>query len=523
MSVLIFNNITFYYVNQAEKLFNNLSLNLDTNWKLGLIGRNGSGKTTLLHLIDGSFQPLKGNICSDVNIFYFPFQFKSEKSKVLEIIKEGIAPFSIWEAQMETLLKRGDAISISEYGDIFEQYQKADGYRINSIIEKEISEIGLEPEILERDFNLLSGGEQTRAQLVSLFLKKNSFPLIDEPTNHLDMDGRIQLAEYLRCKSGFIVISHDRNFLDLCIDHVLSINKNDITITKGNYSVWKYNFDINEEFEKRKNENIKREIRSLSLAARKRRTWSLRKEKEKTGSYDKGFITHRAAKAMKRALQIERRISRKLEEKKTLLKNVEKKRYLKINKSRTTGDIILNADNISLNFGDHQVFKNFNLTVRKGDRIAIIGKNGSGKTSALNIITRKVPIDKGYVSVPAHYTYFYLQQNPVWVKGMLRDYLKQENIEETMFRNILAALGIEGEIFERPLETFSKGENKKAELAQSFIKPYDVIIWDEPLNYLDIISREMLEDTILKFKPTMIFTEHDIRFVENIATEIIEL
>lgn len=523
MSSIVLNNITYGYGQAGGMLFDKLNLNIDTGWRLGLIGRNGRGKTTMLRLINGTLRPLKGSVYSDIRTFYFPCVTENTGRAVMSVIKEAIAPFEQWETEMENLLKTGDEKSLSAYGDILEKYQKADGYLIGSLIEKEINEIGLDSGLLNRAFNELSGGEQTKTLLVSLFLKKNSFPLIDEPTNHLDIEGRIQMADYLSTKNGFIVVSHDRYFLDKCIDHVLSINKNDVTITRGNYSAWKYNFDIAEKFEYRKKENIKKEVKSLEFAAKKRRSWSVKKEKEKKGASDKGFIGHRAAKSMKRALNIERRISGKLEEKKELLKNYEKERELKFNKVKSSGDIILSAENISVNYNGRDVISNFSFTVRRGDRIAIIGKNGCGKTSILNIITKEISVNRGNVFFPPHYSYFYMRQNPVWGNGLLRDRLKQEKIDETVFRNIMAAFGLEGDIFERPLETFSRGENKKAEFAKSFVKSYDVIIWDEPLNFLDIMSREQIENTVLKYEPTLIFTEHDLRFVENIATEIIEL
>ena len=305
-------------------------MNIDTSWRLGLIGKNGRGKSTLLNLINKRLTPVKGNVNSGVTTFYFPFAAGNSKQSTFNVIKESIAPFSYWEKKLAELSKMNDSKSLDEYGELLEQYQAANGYEIDSMIEKEFWELGMKSDLLKREFSSLSGGEQTRGLIISLFLKKNSFPLIDEPTDHLDMKGRDILGEYLSKKNGFILVSHDRNFLDLCVDHVLSINKGDVRINKGNYSQWKYNMKIEEDFEKKKHENLKREIKSLESSAKKRRSWSNEKEKEKKGGYDKGYIGHMAAKQMKRALNIEFRIDKKLNEKKSLLKNFEEERKLKI-------------------------------------------------------------------------------------------------------------------------------------------------------------------------------------------------
>jgi lincosamide and streptogramin A transport system ATP-binding/permease protein len=523
MSSIIINSLTYYYSSPIDTILENLTLDISTDWKLGLIGRNGKGKTTLLNLIRGSLEPVKGEIFSPIDTFYFPFIPAGNANITFDVIRENIAPFRFWNAEMERLLNKADEESLSLYGDILEKYTALDGFAVDSLIEKEVRKIGLSEDLLTRDFNTLSGGEQTRTLLISLFLKKNSFLLIDEPTNHLDLKGRIKLGEYLNNKKGYILVSHDRYFLDICVDHILSINKSDVRINKGNYSQWKYNSDLEESFEKRKKESLSREVKSLEAAAKKRRAWSNNKEKEKCGAEDKGFIGHRAAKLMKRAISIENRVSDKIEEKKSLLKNFEKKRTLKLDAKSASDELIAYVENVSFAYGQNEVLKNISLYLKKGSRIAITGSNGSGKTSLLKILTKEIKPDEGTVFTKSGVTTCYTRQNPLWNKGYLRDYLYEYKIDETVFRNILAVLGSGGEIFERPLETFSRGEIKKVELCRSFIQPYDLLIWDEPLNYLDIASREQIEKVLLESNPTMIFVEHDLAFINNTATEIIRL
>ena len=523
MSAIVFDSVTFYYESPLDKIFDGVTLNIDTGWKLGVVGRNGRGKTTLLNLISGNISPVAGKVSSDIKPLYFPYLPKDPGGKVLDIIKDTIAPFRMWEEKMEELLAEGSERSLPKYGEILEKYQDAGGYEIDALIEKEVTEIHLDTDILQRPFDTLSGGERTKVLLIPLFLKKDFFPLIDEPTNHLDIKGRETLGEYLSKKSGFILVSHDRHFLDLCTDHILSINKSDVRINKGNYSQWKYNIDIEKEFEKRKNENLKREIRSLEESAKRKRAWSVNKEKEKKGAYDKGYIGHRAAKMMKRALNIEKRVQDNLEEKKSLLKNLEKERNLKLDTADNAPGQVLSLHNVYKSFGEKNVLQNFSLTIYKGDRIAVTGPNGCGKTSLFKIITGELKPDSGSIYLPGYISISYARQIPLWSRGYLREHIAGCGIDETRFRNIMGAFGAEGELFERPLETFSRGELKKVELCRSFLEPSDLLIWDEPVNYIDIASREQIEKVILASNPTIIFVEHDRAFIEEVATDIISL
>jgi lincosamide and streptogramin A transport system ATP-binding/permease protein len=525
MSLIVFDNITFSYGAVSGEIFKNLSLNIDTSWRLGVIGRNGKGKTSLLYLINKKVEPLKGSVYTPVDTFYFPYETDNEEAATISIVRESVAPFYEWERTMETLLNKSDEESVLSYCEIQEKYQKAGGYEIDYKIEKEFSEIGLSADLLNKCFNTLSGGEQTRALITALFLRSNAFPLIDEPTNHLDMKGRAMLGDYLSNKNGFIVVSHDRYFLDMCIDHILSINKNDIRLNKGNYSQWKYNMDIEEAFELRKRDNLEREIHQLEEAARKRRSWSFKKEKEIIGApnNEKGFISHRAAKLMKRAIRIEDRVDKKLEEKKSLLKNYEKERNLKIDKSKGSHKVLLNVENVTLGYNEQFIINNFSMMLREGERIAVIGDNGCGKTTLLRAILGKLEVCDGIVKIPSHISYIYARQNPDWNTGNLLEYLKSEKIDVVKFRNIMSVMGIAGDVFDKPLESFSRGEKKKIELSRSFLEPYDFLIWDEPMNYLDISSREQIECVLLKYQPTMLFTEHDRKFIDRIATRIIQL
>lgn len=201
MSLIHVANLTFNYDGSYDNLFENVSFQLDTDWKLGFTGRNGRGKTTFLNLLLGKYE-YSGTIAAKVSFEYFPFEVTNSENNTIDVIENIYPDCQQWQVMRELSL-----LQVSE-------------------------------DVLYRPFATLSSGEQTKVLLAALFLKENRFLLIDEPTNHLDMKARKVVSDYLRSKRGFILVSHDRAFLDNCIDHILSINKTNIEIQKGNFSSW---------------------------------------------------------------------------------------------------------------------------------------------------------------------------------------------------------------------------------------------------------------------------------------------
>ena len=226
---------------------------------------------------------------------------------------------------------------------------------------------------------------------------------------------------------------------------------------------------------------------------------------------------------MRRARAIERRVDDKLAEKRSLLKNAESQARLKLKVEARSPDRVLNVQNITISRGGRALLKDFSMSVAKGERVALVGPNGCGKTSLLKAIVGELGPSAGVIDLPGHLAWSRATQVPRWRAGFLRDWLRQEAIEESLFRGILGAMGVCGEIFERDLATFSQGERKKVDLCRSFLNPSALLIWDEPLNYIDLMSRAQVEEVVLDHAPTLLFVEHDRVFIERIATRVIDL
>ncbi len=490
MSLIQISQLTFGYDGSFDNIFENISFQIDSDWKLGLTGRNGRGKTTLLNLLLGKF-PYRGTITASVDFDYFPFPIDDKNQDTLQVLTFVAPNAAFWQ------------------------------------IKKELSLLDVKENVLYRPFGSLSNGEQTKVLLSALFLKENRFLLIDEPTNHLDMAARHIVADYLKVKKSFILVSHDRAFLDCSVDHILAINKNNIEIQKGNFSSWQTNKDRQDHFELQKNDKLKKEIKSLDNAAKRTTAWSDRVESTKTGSRlsgikpDKGYIGHQAAKMMKRSQAIEDRRQNAAAAKAALLKNIETAESLALHPLTYPQSRLIEVNHLSLSHGEKIIVKDVSFTIDRGDRLSVQGKNGSGKSSILKLLTgERFPFSCiGSLKIGSQLMISYVPQDTSFLKGGLKEFAKRQSIDESLFKAILRKLDFVRAQFEKDMADFSEGQKKKVLLAKSLCEPAHLYIWDEPLNFIDIISRMQIEELLLQFCPTMIFVEHDQVFCDNIATK----
>ncbi len=521
MSSISINNISYFHKSPYRQIFSDLTVNIDYSWKTGLIGNNGIGKTTLLSLITGKLKPDKGSVASTRMSELFSGSSRMPDKNCIDTVR-ALTGFADTEQRMAALLSENNDESIQQYSLLHEEYTRRGGYQFKASFYKELSNMGLSDEFAYRPFNTLSGGEQTKILVLALFIKKGTYALIDEPANHLDMFGRKKLADYLNQKEGFLLISHDRYLLDACTDHIVMLNSSSAQTVKGNYTVWKNAYEADLAFRERTNENLMREIKNLKRAAKERREWSDDVEKTINAAKDRGYVSARSREQMQRALSIEKRISRMIEEKEQLKFSIKKKRDLQIQKSRTNSTL-LSVENAGFSIGGKTVFNDIHISIEKGEIKAVIGPNGCGKTSLLNIITGVSAPDSGIVFHRPGIRMSVVRQFPEQKKGNVEDYLCRKNADIRKFTYIMNYLGYSGNILDKELSKLSDGERKKIDIALSLSDEADLYLWDEPLNFLDIETREKIEKMLLENKPAMLISEHDRRFVENIAEDIIEM
>ncbi|MYE80632.1 MAG: ABC-F family ATP-binding cassette domain-containing protein, partial [Gammaproteobacteria bacterium] len=324
MANILCRKVSFGYDGTERNVFTDLDLVIDTGWRTALTGRNGRGKTTLLRLIQGELVPDRGSIERPVDVQGFPVSIADATISAFDAAKDAAGPFRRWEREMARLLDTDDDNALTRYGTLQTRFQEAGGYEIDADLERELAALGIDAPLRSRRFDRLSGGEQTRCLLAGLFARQAGFPLIDEPTNHLDIAGRERVAEYLHAKPGFLMVSHDRAFLDACVDHVIALNPDTVETRRCSFSTWRHAFLERLARQERANTELRREIGRLEDAARQRRRGADKREAEKGAHTDKGFIGARAARQMKRAIAVEHRADKAVEERRQTLVDIER-------------------------------------------------------------------------------------------------------------------------------------------------------------------------------------------------------
>lgn len=508
MAQIQVSNLTFAYGGNADDVFKNMSFSIDTDWKLGLIGRNGKGKTTLLNLFMGRYD-YKGSITTSTRFDYFPYQITESDNK-----KNAIDLIEVWKPQVES-------------------WQ----------VLIQMSQMGMDPECLYRPFSTLSFGERTRVMLAVLFADENEFLLIDEPTNHLDSAARDIVKKYLATKKGFILVSHDRDLLDGVCDHVLVMNRATIEVQAGNFSSWWENKEKLDAFRLAENEKHLKEIGKLKSAADRSSRWADKSESSKIG-FDpvkendrsistRSYIGAKTKKMQARVKSYETRIDREIEEKEGLLQDIERVNDLKLQPLTFHKEVLVWVNDLSLRYEDapEELFAGLRFEVKRGERVILVGDNGCGKSSILHAVLGQTGIsdyvkneqllESGELEVASGMTVSYVSQDTSFLKGSVRDFCIKRGLDESLFLAVLRQMDLSREQFIKNMEDFSEGQKKKVLIAASLITPAHLYIWDEPLNYIDVFSRMQIEKLILKYKPTMLLVEHDVRFQEKVATNVI--
>ena len=490
MPMINIKDLSFGYDGSDKMLFDDITISLDTTWKLALAGRNGRGKTTFFKLLRGELDH-SGTITGVPPTVLFPM--------------DELPDCEEWK------------------------------------VRKELNLMGADPDIMWRPMDTLSGGERTKLMLAYLFAGDGIYPLIDEPTNHLDRQGREAVASYLASKEGFILISHDRAFLDRCTDHTLVITKSGVELVGTTFSTWWENNEQRQESELARNNQLKKEMGSIEAAMMKNAQWSSKAASYKNRAnapskvaqnhWTRAYEGSKAKKLMSLSKNLEQRNEKKLEEKQSLLKDLEREQTLKIFGSTHHDKTPIMLKDVTVLRDGEVVASGINLTVGQGQKISLQGTNGCGKSTLIKFLTGdEALMNEGGSSITAtgdiHIAkglkISYVGQDTSVLKGCLYDIADDRGCDKTQFSTILVKMGFTKEMLYRDVDALSLGQKKFVMLALSLCERADIYLWDEPLNYIDVYMRKEIERLVKSSDVTMLFVEHDKAFVENVADECFE-
>ena len=500
-----------------KKILDGLTFQVDSGERVGLLGRNGAGKSTLFRLLTGELEPDSGEVViasgrrvgliSQIPVY--PVGYTVE-----DVLESAFARTLRLKEEMDSLTERMAAGESGEellrrYGELTARFEALGGYDTQTAKNKVAAGLAISSEMRAQLFDQLSGGEKTRVNLGRLILEDTDILLLDEPTNHLDLQATEWLEEYLRKFRGTVVtISHDRYFLDRTVSRIIEIENGQAEFYSGNYSF--YAVEKERRYQERMKQYLKEQakIKQLEEAIERTRLWAF------MGNDD----------LYKRAFSMEKRIERM----RTTAKPTKgRKMDARFASREFHGDEILQIKGLTKSFDERTLFSDIYLRIEGGERIALVGENGTGKTTLLNILTGREDADRGNVKVGPSVRSAYLEQiihfddpNRNLVDTML--YAKK-NLSTQSARNRLASYQFRGEDVFKSVSVLSGGEMSRLRLCMLMDEEINFLILDEPTNHLDIDSREWIEEAVEAFDGTLLFVSHDRYFINRFATRVWEL
>ena len=503
----------------AEKLFDNVSLEIKDNARIGLVGRNGAGKTTLLEMISGREEPDSGNIHKkkDMTLGYLDQHTGLDSSLCIwdEMMKIAEPVLALEEEMREIEQKLSNpspAQSENEYEELLQRYdtlqhtfQEKNGYGIESEIRSVLHGFRFYEEDYDTPIQNLSGGQKTRLALAQLLLEKKDLLILDEPTNHLDIETLAWLEMYLQNYSkALLIVSHDRYFLDKVINEVYEVSRGEVDHYPGNYS----------NYLKLKAEKIKRE-------------WKVFEKQQKKIAKLEDFVDRNIVRASTTKQAQARR--KQLEKMDTVSKpkNDEKSAHFRFQTGRESGQIVLQTQDLSIGYEDGALSSDIDLDIRKEESIAIVGPNGIGKTTLLKTINQMIPSLSGRIDYGAKVDLGYYDQEQTLLnsKKTVLDEVWDDHPSrpEQDIRTLLGSFLFSGEDVEKSIASLSGGEKARVALAKLSLEKNNFLLLDEPTNHLDIDSKEVLENALIDYPGTLLFVSHDRYFINRLATKVIEL
>lgn len=520
MIVLSCNNMTKSF--GVETILEDISFSINENDKVGIVGINGTGKTTLFKVITGIYGYDSGDIFTSKSckIGYLEqnTNFYSENSiydEAMEIFSDVIA----LEEEIRALEKKIAELSktspdskelqdiMKTYGEKFEYFEEVHGYGYKSEVIGVLRGLGFSDEDLQKPVNVLSGGEKTRVLLAKLLLSKPTLLMLDEPTNHLDAESVEWLEGFLRAYEGTVmIISHDRYFLDQSVNRIFEIANKRLTAYKGNYTDYIRQSKIQKEIDIKRYENQQKELKKQYESV------------ERLKAYGREKHLKRARSKEKMLEKIER-----------LDKPQEFRKRAKINFQAATqsGMDVLQVENLEKHFPDRKLFSDVNFEIYRGEKVALIGPNGVGKSSLFKIL---VGMDENYsgdfnIGKNVEIGYFHQEQKTLDLNNTIIDEIwnSNEKLTQTQVRSLLGAFLFEDEEVFKEIKSLSGGERARVAILKLILSKSNFLLLDEPTNHLDIDSKEVLEEALLDYDGTILTISHDRYFLNTVIDKIMVL
>ena len=519
MRILVnLNSVAFIYPEMKDYLFKGVSFTVYEGEKIGLLGVNGSGKTTLLELVKGDKEPEEGNIQRfNCSIMYLKQEEKA--SGAMSVVEYMLEDEEIVEMFRKLKSMERDGIKNPlHYADLLKSFEEKGGFEKLKQIRNTLLNFGFSENTLQREVDSLSGGERRILKIASLLSQHADLYLLDEPTNFLDREGIEFLKNTIkRSKSAFIIVSHDRWFLDKTVSRILEIERGCLRAYSGNYSVFIATKEREFKEKLRKKEKIEKEIERLKKMERNYKTWAGRKEKEKIGAGDKGFISHKASKLAKKAILAKTRREKRIQELEREKPWIEKIYNISFEDVEVPSGVCLAVTGLVKSFKEKTLFSSFSFSVNWGEKVSIDGPNGSGKTTLLRILLGDIEADEGEVVWHKLSKPRYLPQSGILFNEEMKVYQLFDKELWEKARTLLGCLKVRGDSFFKKLKELSEGQKRKVELVKIILDEPNVLILDEPTTHLDYYTVELLEKALLEFKGTLILVSHDRYLVERVC------
>ncbi|MCS5489107.1 ABC-F family ATP-binding cassette domain-containing protein [Algoriphagus limi] len=506
--MLSISNLSYFIGGRA--LYENANLHIKPKDKIGLVGQNGTGKSTLLKIIAGEYQPSSGEVqkAKDCTIGFLNqdlLSYQSDES-ILQVALAAFKETLALQDEIDAVLKQMETDYseevINRLATLQERFEANEGYTIKAKAEEVLEGIGFRTEDLEKPLRNFSGGWRMRVMLAKLLLEKPALLLLDEPTNHLDLPSIQWVENYLKTYEGaVVVVSHDQTFLDNCVTSIVEVANNTLTSYPGNYSFYKKEKKERMEIQQNAYENQQQMIKQTER-----------------------FIERFRAKATK-SNQVQSRI-KALERMERVQEVVDDEAFVnfKFKFSQKSGRHVITLDHIGKSYGDLVILENTSASIERGDKIALIGANGRGKSTLLRIIAGTEPITgtrtQGHNVIPSFYAQHQLEA--LTLDNEIIQELAQEgsNKSETELRNVLGCFLFTNDDVFKKIKVLSGGEKSRVALAKTLISEANFLLLDEPTNHLDFQSVNILIQALQQYEGTFITVSHDRHFIKGVANKI---